>query len=309
MASEVISVDGSTEVVTATANQSYTFDSITVTISDLAGETYTDPYGAIVVVSPVNPSVSAFSSSGITAPPSLSASGSRSVTTTSGQTSSATNATTSSISKNLSSGAIAGIGVSCTIAGAFITALAILLVTLCSKSRRKGRYQPADTGDSPGDSRSHNDGKHGATITVSIPENSSAAVIQSHLPPPAEERGIVNDFSKISDKVAGHVQGYYRISGLPKDASVVNTISQILGYDKAPQLHSRLPSLLADSNSRVAVLRAALAAIIIPRIDPDSGLTDSFLPPEVAGMIRSMGRLDFKDTGWCSISDKCRGID
>jgi len=214
--------------------------------------------------------------------------------------------TSHTTAKGLTSGAAAGLGIGCVIAGALIAGIILLLLNLRSKKRHGDNQHSYEAVNSRRSKHLYDD-KAGATVTISIPETSSAAVIQRHLPPPAEERGIMNDFSTISDRVDGHVQGYYRRPGLPKDASVVDAISRLLGYDVGSELHSRLPSLLADSNSRVPLLRAALAAIIIPRIDSESGVNDSFLPPEVAGMVRSMGRLGAMDTGICSILDQGKG--
>lgn len=198
---------------------------------------------------------------------------------------------------SVSVGATAGIAVGCAAAGAIITAIVFLLFTMASKNRRSRHPRNSHQGRQV---RSHpGEPKEAAIVTISIPESSSAAVIQNHLQAPAEERAITSDFSKIHDKIAGHVQSYYRsTSAAPlNDSSTVETLSQVLGLNTGSELQHRLPTLLNDLNARTSLLRATLARIIIPRVDPESSPDESLLPREVAIFFHSIGQIDYNHRG------------
>lgn len=203
-------------------------------------------------------------------------------------------------SNNVSPGATAGIAVGCAVVGALIASLVFLLMMLNSRHRRSHHHRTQASKKDPRDKRLHPDEfKDNVAVTISIPETSSAAVIQHHLPPPAEERVIVADFSKIHDKIAGHMQSYYRSNPSALDPATIESLGRILDVNagSGSPLRSRLSTLLSDHNVRASLLRATLARIILLRVDPEANPNESFLPPEVTGLFRSMDPTDFNDRG------------
>jgi hypothetical protein len=199
--------------------------------------------------------------------------------------------TGTSCKKATSSAEIAGIAVACIIGGALLASLAFFFLSKFRARKSKG-YSNEDYG-SPMEGYSQ-DLKKGTTVTMSIPEKSAAAIVETHLPQPKEDNAIIGDFSKLKNKLDGHVQTFYQ-TGPANDQAAAQALAQVLG-DRSPIPTARLLGLLSNPNSRPVVLRSALAWIIVSRIGVDSNPTDTFLPAQVTGAVHNLppSRMDEK---------------
>lgn len=189
----------------------------------------------------------------------------------------------------LSDRAAAGIAIGCLIAGALIAALASFLLFSRGKKRnaaQAGHYEPTVHAD-------EHDLKHPAKVT-SAPMRAigAAAIIENNLPQPKEDNTISGDLSRIKSRIEGHVDSYYHTAGA-NSQTIAQALSAALGTG-FPVSMVKLQELLSDPRKRLAVFRAAIAWIIVSRIDFSSGPDTTFLPRHVADVIRdlSASRMD-----------------
>ena len=195
----------------------------------------------------------------------------------------------------LSAGAGAGIGVGSAIAGALI-ALALFLVFSRTKSgngiRRLNRSREPSGDD---DRYGMADFKSPMTTiagTVSIPSGSASALVFSHKPQPKEDNAIIDEFSRLKNRIDGHVNTYYTRTG-GNEKVVLDALAQIR-RNESPLPVGKLPGLLADFRSRPQVLRAAIASVILQRMLPVEVPKDTLLPLHLAAAYADLSnnRLD-----------------
>jgi len=173
-----------------------------------------------------------------------------------------------------------GIGIVCgIIAGVLLAALVFFLISRRRnrKSSKEGEY---------GSAHYAGDTKKSAAVTISIPENSSAAIVENSLPQPKEDNAIIGDVSKLKNKIDGHVQTFYQ-TGHANDQGAVHALTQVLG-EHSPIPAQRLKELLSNPRSRPNVLRAALAWVIVNKISLESDPRETFLPSNIAGAFNNL---------------------
>jgi hypothetical protein len=188
---------------------------------------------------------------------------------------------------------VAGLVVGCVFAGAIIASLVAFLLI-----KFRGRTNKGYTSDGYGSPMEgySNDPKKTTAVTMSIPENSSAAIVENNLPQPKEDNAITGDFSKLKNKLDGHVQTFYQ-TGPANDQAAAQALAQILG-ERSPISTAKLLGLLSNPRSRPAILRSALAWIIVSRVGVECDPKDTFLPAQVTGAVHTLPptRMDEKST-------------
>lgn len=191
--------------------------------------------------------------------------------------------------KSLPAGPAAGLAIGMLIAGALIAALVCFFLFSRRKKRnaaQAGHYEPTVYAD-------ERDLKHPTKITSTpMAAVGAAAIIENNLPQPKEDNAIIGDLSRIKSRIEGHVDSYYHTAGANNQA-VAQALSAALGT-AFPVSMAKLQELLSNPRKRPAVLRAAIAWIIVSRIDFGSGPDTTFLPAYVAGTTRdlSASRMD-----------------
>lgn len=183
----------------------------------------------------------------------------------------------------LKGGAAAGIAVGCLVAGALVATLACFLLF----SRRKKRAAAQAGHLEPTVYSEEHDLKHPAkTSSTPMGAIDAAAIIENNLPQPKEDNAIIGDLSRIKSRIEGHVDSYYHTAGANNQATA-QALSAALGT-AFPVSMLKLQELLSNPRKRPAVLRTAIAWIIVSRIDFSSGPDTTFLPAYVAGATRDL---------------------
>jgi hypothetical protein len=252
---------------------------------------------SIVSISEAKPSgaQSGGSSQGSQNPPTTTgpeSSGALSATSTGSPAGNTTSPTSKPPSSNgLSGGPVAGVAIGCLIAGAIIASL-ILFFFVIRKNRRRGQH--AYAGNNAYAPPPHAEKGAVATGMISIPQDSSAAVIEHYLPPPTEDEQLKNEVSRLKDKINGHVQSYYHSRSGTNDQAAASALVEVLGAQS--QLPAeRIPKLLADPATRASVLRYAVAWIIISRIGLECDANTCFLPWQLVSCVHEMPKTKMDD--------------
>ena len=247
----------------------------------------------------------------LAASPSLTTS--QSTTTSGGQTNPTTpnptstlsptsSTTTASHNGKLGGGPIAGIAIACFVAGVAIGCLLIFLII----SWRKWRYGGGHVSDGNMDGRSGSGRapeKSLAYSTISIPQDSSAAIVQNNLPQPVEDNAIKTELSKLKDRVSDHIQSYYNLAKTGGPVASQD-IQQVLS-NNSPVSPEKFSHLLADPKTRSAILRYALAWVILSRVGLECDPSISFLPWHVASCLHDMAESKLNDRGEFDIRSFC----
>jgi hypothetical protein len=185
-------------------------------------------------------------------------------------------------SSGLKSAAAAGVGIGSAIGGALIACLVFLLLT--KRRRSKGNHNNESYGMSAEGSFVANS-KKSTRVTISLPEHSSAAIVETNLPQPVEDNTITGDLSKLKNKIDGHIQSFYNTT-LTNDEAAVQALQQLL--KDSPIQISNLAAQLSNPRSRPALLRLALAWTMISRIELECHGRASFLPTPVTGSVHTL---------------------
>lgn len=180
-------------------------------------------------------------------------------------------------------GAAAGLAIGCLIAGALIAALVAFLLFYRRNKRKaaqNAQYEPATYTD-------EHHLKHPTTIaTVPIGAVSAVSIVENNLPQPKEDNAIIGDLSRIKSRIEGHVDSYYH-TAKTNNKAVAQALSDAVGT-AFPISIAKLQELLSNPRKCPALLRAALAWIIISRIDFKSEPSETFLPAHLAGATRDL---------------------
>ncbi|KAL8953631.1 MAG: hypothetical protein Q9222_000517 [Ikaeria aurantiellina] len=189
-------------------------------------------------------------------------------------------------SNPISSGAAAGIGVGCAIAGALIAAALFALLY-----RRRRRRRPARSDAIPLNGFSPVD------KSVSSPDPSSpAGMIERNLPQPVEDQALGGEMSRLRTAIKNHVQSYYHTNSTGGTVDQVALASVAAG--NMPLIASTLGSLLSNPATRIVAIRFCITWTTISRIDQNCEPSLSFLPPEVASCLTSInGSKEDTNTG------------
>jgi hypothetical protein len=182
---------------------------------------------------------------------------------------------------SISAEAAVGVGIGSAVAGA---ALAITIAFLCLGWTARKRNK--DSGYKEYSNRSVEQ-KPAPSTTLTISKNSSMAIVESHLPQPLPDKAISDAFSKVSQKIEGHVLGFYK-NNRPFDyQSTAKAVLQTVGT-KFPLSLLQTTRLLENGTTRPVILRAVLGHIVADRMDMESPTSDSFLPPIVSMSLQSI---------------------
>ncbi|KAL8889057.1 MAG: hypothetical protein Q9215_003597 [Flavoplaca cf. flavocitrina] len=192
------------------------------------------------------------------------------------------NSTTESIpnrgqsSNNISSGAAAGIGVGCAIAGALIAAAIFILFF-----RRRRRRAPARSDAIP------LNGFGSVEKTIASPDSiGPAGMIERNLPQPVEDQALGGEMSRLKTAIKNHVQSYYHTNSVK--GSVDQVALGVIAMGNMPLIASTLGSLLSNPVTRMTAIRFCITWTVISRIDQNCDPNLSFLPPEVATCLLSI---------------------
>jgi hypothetical protein len=123
------------------------------------------------------------------------------------------------------------------------------------------------------------DSKKVPIVTKLVPDGSAAAVVENNLPQPTEDSTLAGDFQKINDRISGHIQSYYNLNASVDKLAVAQAIGQATGSRLST---AQLTQSLSTPLGRSAVLRHAIAAVIIPRLSVHCDGSETFLPSVLA---------------------------
>lgn len=179
-------------------------------------------------------------------------------------------------SNNISSGAAAGIGVGCAIAGALIAAAIFILFF-----RRRRRRAPARSDAIP------LNGFGSVEKTIASPESiGPAGMIERNLPQPVEDQALGGEMSRLKTAIKNHVQSYYHTNSVK--GSVDQVALGLIATGNMPLIASTLGSLLSNPVTRMTAIRFCITWTVISRIDQNCDPNLSFLPREIANCLVSI---------------------
>ncbi|KAL9626154.1 MAG: hypothetical protein Q9204_007537 [Flavoplaca sp. TL-2023a] len=180
-------------------------------------------------------------------------------------------------SNNVSSGAAAGIGVGCAIAGALIAAAIFILFF----RRRRPRRAPSRSDAIP------LNGFGSVEKTIASPDSiGPAGIIERNLPQPVEDQALGGEMSRLKTAIKNHVQSYYHTNSVK--GSVDQVALGVIAMGNMPLIASTLGSLLSNPVTRMTAIRFCITWTVISRIDQNCNPNLSFLPPEVATCLLSI---------------------
>ena len=178
----------------------------------------------------------------------------------------------------VSSGAAAGIGIGCAIAGALLAAIGVCF--LMRRRRSHGRPTAVASANIAGKSSGYSsryDNDDGAVALRSMP----ASAINRLLPQPLDDNTIGREFSKLGTALKNHAQTYYASGGDNVATADTSAIHRLLGSGSSLE-SGTIADLLAHTDTRVSATRYLLGWPAIQRIDND------LLPPGVAACMSGM---------------------
>ncbi|KAL9009328.1 MAG: hypothetical protein Q9173_005631 [Seirophora scorigena] len=182
-------------------------------------------------------------------------------------------------SDSISPGAAAGIGIGCAIAGALIAAA---IVALLFRRRRHRRPTRSDVIPLHG---------YGGSLEKSVASpnlsTTPTAMIEKNLPQPAEDQKLGGEMSRLRTAIKNHVQSYYHTDNVR--GSVDQAALGLVAAGNMPLIASTLGTLLANPATRIVAIRFCITWVAISRIDHNCDPSKSFLPPEVASCLVSIG--------------------
>ncbi|KAL8974541.1 MAG: hypothetical protein Q9197_001219 [Variospora fuerteventurae] len=198
-------------------------------------------------------------------------------------------------SDSISPGAAAGIGIGSAIAGALLAALILFL--LFRRRLNRNRAPRSDVIPLNGYNSSLEKpitASRDPTTSSPAPQAPAAAapavtMIEKHLPQPAEDQALGGEMSRLRTSIKNHVQSYYHTDAVRQGGVVDQAALALVAAGNMPLIASTLGSLLANPATRVVAIRFCIAWVAISRIEQHNcEPSRSFLPPEVAGCLRSI---------------------
>lgn len=183
--------------------------------------------------------------------------------------------------KSVTSGAAAGVGIGCFLAGILVAGLLVFFLVGLKNKRQQREYpkhhlppeEAAYTGHEKLEMKAAVRGPAGAITNV-----------DRLLPQPAEDDSIIGGLSKIRDAIKNHAQSYYHTS--PINHGVINEAA-LAGVASATSIPtSSLKALLLNSSTRISAIKLVLAHLVLSRCVEGQ---PSFLPQEIAGLLAPAG--------------------
>ncbi|KAF2467944.1 uncharacterized protein BDR25DRAFT_266414 [Lindgomyces ingoldianus] len=182
---------------------------------------------------------------------------------------------------NISSASTAGIAVGCLIAGALLAGLFLWFCMGHYRNHRKARDQEAST-------VAFLSRENRATVKKKSFESGSpiSQTVVESLPQPMEDKAISGEISKISSLVKNHVQSFYhnsRVSPGLLDLDDLQALATNLAMSPGT-----LSTLLGNSDTREIALRFCIAWVFVSRMQLHSDPNITFLPPDIAKLLKAM---------------------
>ncbi|KIW01594.1 uncharacterized protein PV09_07066 [Verruconis gallopava] len=181
------------------------------------------------------------------------------------------------INKGLSAGDSAAIGIGGVILGVILAAAFWFLRFFHKKRRGRNLYSNRGSTGQYEEHRMTNSKAALARASALVPKSSAAVVLYNHIPQPVDDNTIKSGYSKLKSRIDGHVQKFYFSKG-GDEKSVIDGFSRAFAGDAPIPSSHHLQSILGDSQSRMRVLQAGIASIVITRMLPDGPPAQSFLP-------------------------------
>jgi hypothetical protein len=196
-------------------------------------------------------------------------------------------------STGLKGGAVAGVAIGILIVGIALGALAMFL--LCGRRNRKRGASGSDA-STPIYMGAYAGEKQHAGESLSLPLDSAAAVIERNMGDPVSDKDLTDEYTKIDQKINNHVVSFYSKGQVPTDGAAAQTISNLLGSGSGFS-GATVTALLANPQTRLILLRYAIARTLISRMDFESAPESSLLPAGVANSISGMPKVQHNDPG------------
>jgi hypothetical protein len=197
-------------------------------------------------------------------------------------------------SNGVARGTIAGVAIGGLLVGILLGALAIFF--LCGGRRGKQRREGTENGHTTAYAA---DGKSGSTLEV--PMDSATALVHNNLPQPVADTELATEYSRISDRINGHVQSFYGQGQVADHGNVAQAIAQVLGSGSGLAV-GQLATLLASPSSRPAILRLTIGKILVSRMEVGGDAETSLLPAGTATTLSKMATVSASDGGKLNVT-------
>ncbi|CAG8958337.1 hypothetical protein HYFRA_00000694 [Hymenoscyphus fraxineus] len=179
--------------------------------------------------------------------------------------------------KNISPGAVAGVGIGSFIIGLMVAGLVVFLLMSFKNKRQRRGYPKHHSG--PDESPYTSPRRHS---TRGNKVNRAATNVDRLLPQPAEDGAIIGGLSKIRDGIKNHTQNYYHNS--PVSSQVVNEANLVELSSATGMATASLKQLLLNPLTRTPAIKVFLAQLVLSRCEGRTDGQDSFLPQEISGL-------------------------
>lgn len=126
------------------------------------------------------------------------------------------------------------------------------------------------------------------STALEFDDRSASAIVERALPQPPDDHTVGGEMSKLRTLIKNHVQSYYHNGLLKSTSTDIDRAVTEVAAENMPISASTLTSLFANPRTRMPALRFYLAWTVIQRLEPTCDLGRTFLPPEVAGCLKSM---------------------
>ena len=187
----------------------------------------------------------------------------------------------------MSNGAIAGVAIACAVLGAMITAA---FFGYCIRQRnRDGTKRSAKASSTSEQTNAFGSDRKSPIRPAIAPSDPEAMpsrddVLATVLPLPMQDRGIIEEFSRLGSSIKNHAQSFY--GGINAHASTTIKIPPTSHIAMLFENHlysdKDIVALLREPRSRVMAVRIVLISAILRGIDSSCTAEWMLLPPEIA---------------------------
>ncbi|KAG9236974.1 hypothetical protein BJ875DRAFT_481715 [Amylocarpus encephaloides] len=207
--------------------------------------------------------------------------------------------TVTSTSHRVSSGAAAGIGVGCLLAGTLIAGLIAFLLFRRKKNTEYSGQHPYGAGYVASDK--------GGLMGGDSPISGGAALnINRLLPQPAEDAAIIGGLSKIRDDIKNHAQNYYHNDAIRPELVDETEVLDLAHAISAPP--SAVRGLFLNPGTRTDAIRLFLAQLILSSCTGTSDLRLSLLPREISAFTANLSANDAANAIQAALFSKWKTI-
>jgi hypothetical protein len=133
--------------------------------------------------------------------------------------------------------------------------------------------------------------------TMLLPLDSAAGIVESNRKDPAADTDLKAEFTRINDKINGHVHSYYGLAaGSVDHQAAAAAAMRVLGGGTGLS-EAQFAALLASQKGRPEILRAIIARVLVSRMGFEAPSDVSLLPPGVATTLHTMPYITPTDSG------------